>query len=466
MKSFLKTVLPIVIMGAIIFGVTFMSQFTMTDKQKDDAKDASGNQTHPLLAGNTERKFDPLNEEPINRLFNCFFEVGTPDERNRVGFIIRNPRTQPLRMSALVPSCTACTAARAAVIPPKALDDYVTQVAMSSLWSPIPIPSLVPDVAWRNLHKSLTWHTFQFGNAANRFELPAAPSGAEAEQWGLMELGFHMAGPTSLGDKKASFTLSDEKGQLVQAGPFLFTVWCAGREVFEVPFSDFNIGELSTSLPTQTVDAYCLSTTRDNMPVPVMSVGNQDTHVKIGTPVKMTEVELARVSAEGSAKLKTPLYFRCGYRIPLTVSREADGKAMDIGTFEKEIFFAGGEGVVLTKPHRAKINGTVVGLVRLEKGNSIELGTYDSNFALKRDVRLWADRKGVELELIPEKCSPSYLKLSLSKPTTEAERTYWTLSMHIPEREGRQPPWDGVITLSSKAPEVSTVRIQVTGHGR
>jgi hypothetical protein len=467
MKSTLKTALPIVLVVLMVFGITFMSQFTTEPpKPSGDGADSAISSLQPLVAGSAVRVFDPNSVDAVNRVFTGYFEVGSSEDQNRVSFFIRNQRPTPVRLSALTPSCTACTAARAAAIPNDLFQQYLFQTAISNLWGIQPKPQLDTAVAWQQLYGQLKWHGFAFNELSNQFELPAAPPIPEAEQWGLLELAFSIKSAGQAQPKNAWFKLLDTQNRLIQPKPFEFTVVCGAREPIELASYDYQLGELSASLPSQSSDIICLSATREVIPPPVLSVSENDPYVKLSTPQALTAKELLSLSQESSMKNKSMISYRSGYRQRFTVNRDADGKSMDVGPYEKGLSVIGGEGVILTKPYRVKLSGTVIGFLRLEKGSSIDFGTYDSNFLVKKDVRLWTDRKDVELEIQPELCQPTFLKLTLSKPSIEADRTYWSLSLQIPEKEGRRPPWDGYIYLRTKEKVPTTIRIPVAGHGR
>lgn len=470
MNSTMKTVLPIALIVVMVFAVTFMSQFTRNTPVPIEESDEPA--ALPLLAGYAETKFElfPSPDSWHNRFHPGYFEVGTDESNNRVAFLIRNPRPSSVFLTALTPGCVACTSARAAAVPPDALRNYVQHVGLASLWSPYPAGDLVGPIAWLQTRQKLSWHNFVFSDASNKFELPGATT-AGGDSWGILELGFKMDSVVSPMARTAFFDLYDARGVKLLAEPYKFSVVAGGREAQELNVSDVAMPELTESNSSQAFEILCVSVTRPSLPPPVVAVGNQDPFVTVAKPIKLEADELIALSIAASARAQSAgppsvVMFQSGYRIQGAIRREANGRALDIGPYEKEVFVSGGPGIVLKTPARLRLHGVVVGAVRLEGTDKIDFGNYDGRFAQKKEVRLWTERKGLELEIVPELCDPSFLKPTLGKPFSEADRTYWTLTVQIPEKEGRRPPWEGFVYLKSKGEKPFNLRIQVSGHGR
>jgi hypothetical protein len=471
MNSTKKTILPIALLIAMIFGITYMSQFTATTKNPIESEQIETEL--PLKTGSAELKFDPFAPDHLwyHRFFAGNFEVGTDGRANRIGFFIQNPRKSPVRLTALTPSCSTCTSARAAAIPAEALRNYRQHVAATGLPMPRPLAGdLITALAWAELQTKLRWHEFAFNDHSNFFELSGSTE-SDGESWGIVELGFKVDSVASPGAKAAFFDVYDVRGNKLAPEPFPFMVHFGGRDAMEVNATDFRLSELSESNPVHGVEVYCVSATRDQLPPPVAAAEGNDAHVVIGKPIPLGPEELLTISRSVSAKaqasgVNTLVQFRSGYRIQVVVHREANGKALDIGPYEKIVNISAGPGVVLQKPIRIHLHGDTVGAVRLEGVNKVDFGSYNGDFLQKKEVRIWTERKGIELEIDPKLCEPSFLKPAIGKPESIADRTYWTLSVQIPAREGKRPPWEGFIYLRSKGEKPFNLRIPVSGHGR
>ncbi|MGL4420869.1 MAG: hypothetical protein ACRCZF_09415, partial [Gemmataceae bacterium] len=112
-------------------------------------------------------------------------------------------------------------------------------------------------------------------------------------------------------------------------------------------------------------------------------------------------------------------------------------------------------------------NGRVTGLVQLETGEKIALGSYNTNFATKSSPRLFSQVQDLDLTLDLSRCEPAFLKVALDPPTIDGSRKYWRLQLNIPSGEGRRSGWEGVIFLKGKSASGvdATIRIPVTGNG-
>lgn len=211
---------------------------------------------------------------------------------------------------------------------------------------------------------------------------------------------------------------------------------------------------------------FVYSTTRKpgELPPPVGVVGNNDPFVTLGRPVPMTPAEVTYLVQRAFEETKTALRVESGYRVPVTVHRDVPGKLPDVGVFEKTVHFS-----VPVSAHTVTttIKGRVTGLVKLEDGEKIDLGIYNSDYTTKKSFRLYTDRKDLELELDPVQSSPTFVKYELEPEASEGARKYWAIKVTIPAKQGRKPAWDGVVFLKAKSPDGSkaNIRLPVTGSG-
>jgi hypothetical protein len=468
MNSTMKTALPIGLVVLMVFGVTFMSQFTAPPAARID--DDEPETELPLKTGSAELRYDPMPPPNLwyHRFFPGNFEVGSDGTDNRFGFIIRNARRSSVFLAALTPSCSTCTSARAAVFPADALNSYFQTVAAGTMPSAMPIGDLTTAIAWASLRQKIVWHEFTFNDPANKFELPGATE--QGETWGLLELGFKVTTAGTPSVKSAFFDLYNSKGEKLSIDPFPFSVMFGGRDAQEVFTTDFRLPELSDANPAHAFEVICVSATRSSLPPPTLSA-NGDPHIVITKPIPLGAEELQALSRAASARAQsggvpTLVSYKCGYRIQAMMHRDANGKSLDVGPYERTLVLGAGPGVVIQKPPRLHVRGEVVGAVRLEGASAIEFGSYNGDFAQKKEVRLWTERKGIELEVDPKLSDPNFLKATVGPPVAIADRTYWTLTVQIAAKEGKRPPWEGSIFLKAKGEKPFNIRIQTTGHGR
>lgn len=460
----MKTFLPILLVGALVFGATLISHFSTAPKPKADEGGQAGSELPPLVVGMSEVYYDPESEIAMNRFYPGFYEVGS--ENNSVGFFARNYRPEPVLMAALAPSCSKCTSARGTVIPSDDMQSQIAHSAIGSLWSPIPIPDLLTAAAWSATQSKLQWHQFEFNSTKTMLGIPAAAS-PTTPTWALIELAFKIAAigePSAVG---AFFDVYNEAGVKQQPRPMSFSVRFAGREAFEVYPNSVEVGDFPEGGATHNFDLLAYSVVYDGLRLkaPIMSVPSDDPFLKVSLPSEITGQELKELSLVMSNRLRYPVRVQVAYKYTLTVSREANGKSMDVGRFDKTIYCAGTQGT-REKTYQIPVRGTVLGSVRLEQGSKIDFGTYNATYLTKKTERIYTDVSELDVELVPELCEPKFVKVSIEQNPTVSGRKYWTLTLQIPEQEGRRPPWNGEVVLKTKGANPVRVRIPVSGHGR
>jgi hypothetical protein len=282
--------------------------------------------------------------------------------------------------------------------------------------------------------------------------------------WVLLELDFKMYGESPPNTVRAYFDLFDtKKERLLPAVPLEFRVGYATREAFEIWPREIKAGELPEGIQPQMFDIYALSMTRDDIPPPVPAVNGNDPTISFEKPVKLDAAECGQLAAKLTRELNAPIRVRSAWRMVMTLRREANGVVPEAGDFEKAVEFSN---PVTLRTAKLPIKGQVIGPVRLEGGTKIELGSYESNFTVTKQAKFVSERTTMELELVPERCEPKFLQLSLGKPEVAFGRKSWPLKITIAEQQGRRPPWNGTIVLREKGPNGAVFRFPITGHGR
>jgi hypothetical protein len=463
----MKIVLPLGLLIALVFGVTYITQFTPTPRRDADGAGPGAAAGPPVEFATQTIEYSPgpgdrSAVELINYYFPGFFEVGT--DRNMVGFMFRSNRPDPIKVSALPPSCGACTSARGAILPPEAVNAYLAKAAAGRLWGPGPAPDLLSALGWAELYANLQWHTFDFARPDQMMTVPGAAAGDRP--WGLIELAFKIASAGPPSAKHAYFELYAADGTKITPLPLTLTVTIAGREPIEVYPLELDVGDLGPGAPPRTVELYVFSATReaDRLPPPTLAPAAVDPFLTVGPAVPLTAGELKTLEGRVLGEYKAAIRARGGYRFAVTFRREADGRTHDIGKVDRDLYVAS---TGVTKTYKINLHGTVSGLVRLEGGKpTIELGTYEASYQKKATARVIADRPELELELVPGECQPAFVKYTLGPPETESGRRSWPVQMNIDRNAGRSPPWTGALVLRTKGPNPTTIRIPVSGHGK
>jgi hypothetical protein len=359
-------------------------------------------------------------------------------------------------------SCTSCTSAKAAVLPPGFARDQAAAAAPAALpWSPVPLPDVFSAVGYAAAQNKLAWHVFDFDRPDDGFTVP--PAGPDGPTVGVLGLGFAAKAPEP--PKMVSAT-AEMAGPSGEATYHEFKVTFAPRPPFDVLPVVLPVGDLPEGVPPQTFDVYIFSSTRSpgELPPPAGRPGGDDPFLTIGKPVPLTPAETAALAQRISVETKSPLRVQSGYRVPVTVHRDLPGRLPDIGHFERSAHFAAAGSAHTVQ---VQFRGRVTGLVKLEDDEKIDLGQYNSDYTTRKEVRVYTDRADLDLTLDPARSTPTFVQYTLEPAPSEGARKRWTIKVVIPAKQGRKPAWEGVVFLRAKGKDGSqaTVRLPVSGNG-
>jgi hypothetical protein len=449
----MKKVIAILLVMGLIFGVTYITMFTGTDP--DSGKKTA---TFPLLFGHEMVERNPTSDDPHFRYFHGFYEQGA---ENAIYFWFRNEEPVEVSFGFRGVSCSTCTSVRAAVVPAAVRDEFVLQSVLPVL--PIGfagVPTLVPTVAAVDLVQKLTWT--DFGVNRTDLVLNVPPGTGDRPTWGVVRFGFkaHVLGPW---DPVAVFYA--QAAGAAAPHEYKLQVHFIGVQGYEVSPTDFGIVDLPEGAPPAKADVFYWSVIRSpaELPPPAVTVKDNDPFVVVDKPVPMTDEELERLANQiGTQRKEVSLKLKSGYRIPISVRREAPGKLPDIGAYEKVVHVAGpGERVF-----NITLKGRVTGLVWLQDLLKVDLKSYSAKLGTEAAATLVTGRPDLDLELVPGETKPRFLQPKLSEPKSEPGRKTWTLTLTVPPNEGYEPHWEGSVVLTTKGPNPQKVRVPVMGNGR
>jgi hypothetical protein len=441
-----------------------LSHFSVTpppkaeDRYGDDEILTAG---PPLVFRGAQIRYDPSSEEIAERAFSGFFEVGT--SINWVSFWFKNPHPFSVKMAMRGRSCTSCTSAKAAIVPEAALHRQAEMTTLSALlpWSPVPLPDILSPVGYTLEQNNLTWHAFDFDNPNATFTVPAASDNRPAV--GVLALGFLAKAPSppTMIDATLEMVGPDERPHYHK-----FHVIYAPRPPFDVLPNQYAVGDLSEGVPSRTFDVVVYSSTRNpnEFPPPIGRVGGDDPFLSIGQPVPFSEADRNSFAQLVAEETKSPIRVRAAYRVPVTVYRDLPNRQADVGTFDRTVHFS-----LPGTTHTAAVHfrGRVTGLVKLEKGDKIDLGSYNSAYNQTMTAKIFSDRSDLELELDLAGSTPAFAQYALRPLPSEGSRKYWEIKVTIPAKQGRKPAWEGVVFLKAKVkdgPPIN-VRLPITGNG-
>ena len=224
LKSTLKIIIPIGLLMAVVFGVTFFSQYAPPDEPvKPDG--SRQDKDPPLRFASSTRHWDapdffsmggsayrgfpltapsatpgdpdlPFRFDLQNRNFPGFYEIQSDavGPKNSANFWFENPHAQSVTMRLQSVSCTACSGGRVAAIPPDVTRQLLQMSGVSvlpqGLLTGLPMGMVGPAA---NLHPDrLSWQHYLFrDNPHPDYKIPPADNkDGWSPQWGILELQF------------------------------------------------------------------------------------------------------------------------------------------------------------------------------------------------------------------------------------------------------------------------------------
>ena len=427
----------VLVLGAIVlavFGITVISKYTgraEADKVtiSEGVGDAAAFET--VRYGVNQIFYNPKSEDRALREFPGYFEVN--DQEHTVTYWFHNPNPVPVDVTAVKRSCSACTSARLAVFPPKIPNPDVDLAGRAALGvagaEAIPIADLEHRLA---TYPAADWKLLDFDHPEVRQVVP--PAGADGSPtWVAMQLKFKVRqkGPklleATLGFKTASQTTTLET---------IFKVGFIGMPRFEVLPAQIDFREMDESTPSKSESIIYWSSTvpQKELAPPKCSEPASEPFLTFSEPIPLTENEIGMLLTRNS-RPDAPAKVLGGYRVVATLHRKNPAPKpgqpleLDIGPLEKS-FVVLGDGNEADPPV-VRVKATVVGLVKLFNGNSVDLGSFSSKDGTSKSFTLQSDRLDLGLELAKEFLSPKVLEVELEAPTNESGRREWTLKVKI-----------------------------------
>ncbi|HEY2786873.1 MAG TPA: hypothetical protein VGJ05_18070, partial [Fimbriiglobus sp.] len=404
----MKKLIALVLVMSLVFGVTYITQFTGSDVAPKDDKKESG--VGPLLWGYLTAKRDATSDEPHYRYYPGFFEVNV---QNSELFWFRNEKPVDVTFGFGGVSCARCTNARVAILPSDAVDRLIQ-------WNMLPaalpiglgaIPTFFPTAGMVELLSKLEWTDFGVDKLDLKVKVPAATPGRPT--WGVVRVGFRA---TTLGPNQTAAFFNAQADGAKEPTNYTIHINMMGVDIFEVtPKPDVDVGDLVEGARPRNFNLYFWSVIRSQAELtpPVVRVGNDDPFVVVHPPVPLSVSDLDSLADKlGEKHKELGLTLKAGYRIPVTVLRDAPGKLPDIGIFEKDVYVSGQGDFV----QKIAIKGRVTGLVWLQDAESVVIKPYSSKLGTETKATLVTGQPNLDLELVPDEKSPSFLQAALSEP--------------------------------------------------
>ncbi len=479
MNSGAKTILILLLLGGVVFGITVIASYTggfQPVATGDDAPGETGGVAvgPPLEFALTEIGYGPAAEEQFIRAFPGFFEVSP--ELNYQSFWFRQPHKKEVRVAVKGRSCSACTSARIGVLPADPLADYVKQVREGKVPPPIgPAEALTASLvaAGLSINSQVRWQEFDFDHTDKVVVLPAA--GPDGPQVGLFQMIYKVtvAGPKTL-DAYVGMSVADGLPAQMK-----LSVASLGMPAFRVTPTDgkVQVGDLPEGASPRTFDLVCWSATRRlagpgrTLPPPAVAVGPRDPFIVVGPLVPVAEADLGQIAASLEMdKVQPPVL--SAYRVAVTVHRSRPPTAPagtapepEIGPFERQVAFTvpgelAAQVVTLTGAH--------TGLVALADAKLIDLESFPSRTGKpEKAYTLVSDRPGLKLVVAADECNPKYVVVRLGEPEDSGGRRRWRLTLSVPPGAGLgEFPADSVVVFLADTGDGPPRRVKVPLKGR
>lgn len=476
-SSPLKVLIPIVALVAVVFGVTFVSQYTPRQEDPATAQRAvSDLGKHPLRFGTSIRRWDPQSESPLDLYFPGFYEPS--DALRTVSFWFENRNPSPVSIQS---EGQGTPGYRLAEVPGPVTDELVLTSILSGFpqgaVSGLPVAFAASTA---NLDASrLPWQSSSIADnrPKGEFKVVAAdPSRFFAYRWGIVELSYQVKEIGRPNQANIPAALFVQKVEATGAtGNDIVQVISEGMDAFDLYPRLMEIGEMSETSDPKTFTVIAYSCTRGpnlfgiggNGEFAAPKVVSEDPFVTVGEPVKIPAGELFRLSGEITSTFKNPkgegvekmVRVDSAYRYTVTVKPRAGDRLPDIGNLHRAITFEL-QGAVKKQLH---IAGSIRGPMWLENNRKdIVLPSYQAKNGIIQSVRIVADHPDAEVRLVPAECSPPFVRYEIVKVPSGSDRGLYDLKVTVPENQ-KGGAWSGTIVLEMTGPRAQRIRIPVHG---
>jgi hypothetical protein len=517
MNSTLKIVVPIAILMAVVFGITFFAQYAPRSPESESESRGSDGDTNepPLRFANATRVWDPPDMVSVaspfgiryrglplmapsadpaksfdndrspfefslqDRVFPAYFEPGEKLYSTSFWFQNRNPKPVVLQLQYV--SCSSCSGGRLAPLPPAVTRQLLQMTAVSclpqGLFNGLPLGMAGPSA---NLQpERLVWehHSYQ-EEIKPKYSIPAAnDTDGWSPQWGILELQFKV---TAIGPKTlaADFTMQVEgKGVPV---PAKFSITFEGANAFDVAPARINVGEITANSDPRKYELVVYSSTRgpdrtgygepgDLSPPRVdvrlpSGVTDPGQFLTVTPPVRVPQEELSTLAEEIAKNVRKAVRVESAYKLTMQVTPKVGENRIEIGLLERDVWIA----MPGAAERRVRVTGMVRGAVWLDNDRSdIDLLTYRNSLGVPgQKFRLISEDRSAKVEVVGiEGDAKDFLKASLEALPPVGDYAQFDLKLTIPPN-ARTGSWTGVVVLEVKGPNTQRIRIPVKGRGQ
>lgn len=474
MKSFTRIGLPVLVVIAAVFGITFVRVYS-----PDEPDPAAG--PKPAKTNSTARKevlqfpfrvVAPMKESPDPArmslaLWDPQVEVAAP---GHFEFWTANPNPEPVTVRVFDVNCQ-CAGVEMATVPQDAFRDYAALSALAG--GPIgPAPGPLAAVAHATFGRRLQWNPLLANSERHDQTLPGADPAA-GSQMGIVRLGW--TGKGEPGPKYIKAYLQAGTGDDHPVG-YTLEVTTIVVPAFELirrdgpatwsAVTDLSFGDLRENGEARR-EIYLLSSTRRQL-VYRLALDQPDPCLTWTEPVPAPAEDseaLSNFLSEAGGKSQRA---KSLYKFEVTVRERTDAKSqfhqLDLGLLHRRLTIAAVDGGNYTLPLKVRVLGEV-NLVAGAPDGRLDLGnSFPADQDRTKDVVLLAERPGLDLAVAGDETTPAYLKVKLEPMDKTAGRNQWRLRVTVPKGKLVGPlPARSAVVLTTTGPNPRKLRIPVRG---
>lgn len=446
MKTFTRIVLPILLVAAGVFGITFIRVYSPDDPD-DSGGGGDGGKAgvvrEPALKFFTTGAIASNEKSTPKHLWywDSTIEIGTP---GHFEFWCQNRHPEPVTVHVPGTNCQ-CAGAELAVVPPEAYQDYLLTSAIAGG----PLCPLGPASAFVHAHfdRKLTWLPLYSAGASKGEHVIPAPGTTGLPQFGIVRVGWTPKGESgqkivsadvySTRDNDKVSSLDRLKAE-VNVIPAFNVMRREGSQLFlgrELPVGEFR----ENAIAQRTM--YVVSFTRTYLNLQLTSASPTPC-VSWTKPVPVTDEEKAQLSAFVRGKDESLRRVKAAYRFDVTVKErteiQKDGgkeiRQLDLGPIDHKINVED----VTAGNLNVEVSGRVLGDITILGGadaGRIDFGTFSADQGASKSVSLLADRPGFDLVHAENETMPNYLKVKFEPlKNTPDGRKQWRLQVSVPKQ--------------------------------
>ncbi len=445
--------LPLAIVVALVFGVTYMSQITPAPPAPKPIPGSNKSEHRTLIVPNEKASWDG-DEPPEMPAYARYAKEMEQRVEGHYDFWVANVHDASASVALKSKSCK-CADVQLGVVPADAVAAFLAEQSPSITGKVerAAVEKLLTTAAKNQaLTKNVEWKPLQEFDSA--MQVPAADA-KTGLRLAIVRLVFHPKDPGHL-------MIVAEVNHVVSGGSVV-------QSRFEVPVAmvppvmmypeTANIGEINSG-DQRKMEFVLWSATRDSFPLKLPDLPEDPTFV-FGEPVKLDGsaviAELIRMKANRPGSKP-----RSGYKVSLTIHESLNDKLLELGPLSRRLMFNPSteyETVCETK-------GTVRGDVQLIDANGanadrIRLGEFEADRPTSKTYILKASSPGMQFRVVSWTPAAIIPKLEVKSAAAQL----WQLKVDVPPNSIAGPlPYGSSIVLETVGKKARRVRVPVEGN--